>query len=128
MKKRPQDTYELLENDNNEIMVLLYAVDSTPYDPYFTINERRSCLIIHRNPNDNVFAMGLAPETINKLKKLDVIYVCELNYTTNEEEENKIIHAYKAPLKKEEPTVQKTQTLSEKAKMASEKLKKQKQA
>ena len=24
MKKQPQDIYELLENDNNEIMVLLY--------------------------------------------------------------------------------------------------------
>ena len=124
MKKQPQDIYELLENDNNEIMVLLYAVDSAPQDPSFTINEKRSCMILHRNPEDNVSITGLALETFQKLKKLDTLYVCEMNYSEDENEENKIVYAYQVPPKKEDNKAIKEETLSEKAKKASEKLKK----
>lgn len=125
MKKRPQDTYELLENDINEIMILLYAPDSQPESPCFTLNEKRACVVIHRNPNDNVVITGLAFETIKKLKKLDILYVCELNYSEDENAENKIIYAYSAPLKKEDPKTPKNRTISEKAKKVREKIKKQ---
>ena len=128
MKKQSQDIYELLENDSNEIMVLLYAVDSAPQNPSFSINEKRSCMILHRNPEDNVSITGLATETIQKLKKLDTVYVCEMNYSENEKEENKIVYAYQVSPKVDNTETTKETTLTEKAKKASEKLKKQKKA
>lgn len=98
----PRDVYELMENDNGEIMVLLYAGDTDPLNPFFKLNKQRKCIELSRNAKDVVLIEGLIPDSIEKLSNLKTLYVCELKYTENADEDSEILYAYPAELKSEE--------------------------
>lgn len=120
----PKDVYELLENDEGEIMLLLYAGESKPQTAAFHINEKLKNLELYRNDKDLVIIDGLAPESITKLKKIKTLYVCEMKYSTAPDSENEILYAYPAtPKEVSVPTKEKKgPSLSEKAKTAREKV------
>ena len=107
---KTKDIYELLENDKKEIMVLIYTNSIAPEEPKFILNEPTRCLEIYRNKKEVVVLNGLQKETIEKIKKLDIIYVCELDASTTDNE-NRIIYAYTANITtKEELRKLKTKT------------------
>ena len=124
MSKNPLkdiNSYELIENDAGELMILLYANQTPPAQTSFFINEEDASLELNRNANDTIILDGLAPVSIEKLKSLTSIYVCELKYKapqteeTNEEEDDfDIEYAYTAPLKKKEQKEPQQETLQEK--------------
>lgn len=99
-KQDPQNVYELMENDDGEVMVLLFAGEGTPQNPSFTLDETNRLIELSRSKNDIVLIEGLLPDAVEKLKKLSVLYVCEMKYNENPEAENEILHAYAAALKK----------------------------
>lgn len=99
-KQDPQNVYELMENDDGEVMVLLFAGEGTPQNPSFTLDETNRLIKLSRSKNDIVLIEGLLPDAVEKLKKLSVLYVCEMKYNENPEAENEILHAYAAALKK----------------------------
>ena len=101
-KQDPQNVYELMENDDGEVMVLLFAGEGTPQNPSFTLDEANQLIELSRSKNDIVLIEGLLPDAVEKLKKLSVLYVCEMKYNENPEAENEILHAYAAALKKKE--------------------------
>jgi hypothetical protein len=116
----PRDVYELIENDEGEIMVLIFAFDEDPQSAFFYINEKRKTLDLYRSKNNIVIIDNLKKETIAKLKKTPHIYICEMKYNENPDAENEIVYAYTAE-QKEAPTIApKPETLSEKAKKARE--------
>lgn len=131
MAKRPinpRDVYELMENDQGEIMLLLYAGDTAPQKASFYLNERQKCIELYRNPKDTVIIDGLEKESIAKLKQTETLYVCEMKYNEDADSENEILYAYPANPTKE-PQRQKSDapkaaepSLSEKAKQAREKI------
>jgi hypothetical protein len=90
------DIYELLENENKEIMVLIYTNSLPPENAKFILNESHRRLEIYRNKREVILLNGLQKETIEKIKKLDIIYVCELDASPNTDDDNKIIYAYTA--------------------------------
>lgn len=81
-------------------MVLLFAGEGTPQNPSFTLDETNRLIELSRSKNDIVLIEGLLPDAVEKLKKLSVLYVCEMKYNENPEAENEILHAYAAALKK----------------------------
>lgn len=81
-------------------MVLLFAGEGTPQNPSFTLDEANRLIELSRSKNDIVLIEGLLPNAVEKLKKLSVLYVCEMKYNENPEAENEILHAYAAALKK----------------------------
>lgn len=99
-KQDPQNVYELMENDDGEVMVLLFAGEGTPQNPSFTLDEANRLIELSRSKNDIVLIEELLPDAVEKLKKLSVLYVCEMKYNENPEAENEILHAYAAALKK----------------------------
>lgn len=99
-KQDPQNVYELMENDDGEVMVLLFAGEGTPQNPSFTLDEANRLIELSRSKNDIVLIEGLLPDAVEKLKKLSVLYVCEMKYNENPEAENEILHAYAAAYKK----------------------------
>ena len=101
-KQDPQNVYELMENDDGEVMVLLFAGEGTPQNPSFALDETNRLIELSRSKNDIVLIEGLLPDAVEKLKKLSVLYVCEMKYNENPEAENEILHAYAAALKKKE--------------------------
>ncbi len=125
----PQNIYELLENDNGEIMVLIFAGENKPLNPTFQLKEKEKLIEITRNKSEIVLIEGLQPEAIEKIRNLKTLYVCEMKYNENPEAENEIVNAYAAVLKKK-PTQPQTsivkevslpqKTLAEKARKARE--------
>ena len=82
-KQDPQNVYELMENDDGEVMVLLFAGEGTPQNPSFTLDETNRLIELSRSKNDIVLIEGLLPDAVEKLKKLSVLYVCEMKYNEN---------------------------------------------
>lgn len=70
-KQDPQNVYELMENDDGEVMVLLFAGEGTPQNPSFTLDEANQLIELSRSKNDIVLIEGLLPDAVEKLKKLD---------------------------------------------------------
>lgn len=124
-----KNIYELIENDNGEIMLILYAGETEPNKASFRINNARKCLELYRNPKDIVIIEGLEAESINKLEKIEILYVCEMKYNETPDSENEIIYAYAVqPQKEDIKSAEKqsktpsTPTLTEKAQKAREKV------
>ena len=68
----PKDVYELMENDQGEIMLLLYAGETAPQKASFHLNEERKCIELYRNPKDTVIIEGLEKDSIIKLKQTKI--------------------------------------------------------
>lgn len=124
----PKDIYELMENDQGEIMLLLYAGESAPQKAAFRLNEKQRCLELYRNADDTVIIDGLENDSIAKLKQTETLYVCEIKYNEDAESENEILYAYPTAPVKEPPHAQPKQqkqeetSLSEKAREVREKI------
>ena len=88
-KQDPQNVYELMENDDGEVMVLLFAGEGTPQNPSFTLDETNRLIELSRSKNDIVLIEGLLPDAVEKLKKLSVLYVCEMKYNEYIEKQKK---------------------------------------
>ena len=118
------DIYELLENEEKEIMVLLYTNGLPPEFPRFILNEAFQRLEIYRNKREVILLNGLQKETIEKIKKLDIIYVCELDASPNVADENKIVYAYTADVTTKEGLSKKgtRQIISEKTQSLRDKI------
>ena len=118
--KKTNDLYELLENEQKEIMVLIHTNSIPPENPKFILNEKAHRLEIYRNKQEVIILNGLQKDTIEKIKKLDIVYVCELNNLSNEENDDKIVYAYTANKTTAEELItsksihQKTQLLKDK--------------
>lgn len=128
-----KNVYELMDNDAGEVMVLLYAGEGKPANPTFLLDEKNKLIEISRSKDDLVLIEGLKSDAINKIKKLETLYVCEMKYNDNPDAENEILYAYAASLKKKEPNrLAKTQsrdtesetkeTVAERARKAREKI------
>ena len=129
--QNPQNVYELMENDEGEVMVLIFAGEGKPQNPTFALYEKEKLIEIIRSKNDIVLIEGLQPEAMEKIKKLKTLYVCEMKYNEKPEAENEIVNAYAATVKKKpsSPQEQNSQeaqpqeeTLAEKARKARESL------
>lgn len=121
----PKGVYDLMENDDGEVMVLLYAGFTEPLNPAFLLNKQNKCIELKRNAKDTVIIEGLKPESIEKLENLQTLYVCELKYSEDEDDDNEIVYAYAAELAKEGGIAKEKQTkvsLSDKVKEAREKV------
>ncbi len=91
------DSYELIKNDKNEVMVLLYASNTPPSISSFYINEKAKQIELTRNENSIIIIENLQDESIKHLKELKNLYVCEIKYdekTNTNEEEAEIVFAY----------------------------------
>ena len=84
-KQDPQNVYELMENDDGEVMVLLFAGEGTPQNPSITLDETNRLIELSRSKNDIVRFDGVVADDVYKLKKLSVLYFCEMKYNENPE-------------------------------------------
>ena len=97
---KENDTYEIIENDEGEMMIMLYASPNAPQNPSFFLNEKKQCLELNRNLNQTIVIENITDSYVEKIKQQTNLYVCELSQTQDENEESEIVHAYIVPLKK----------------------------
>lgn len=124
----PQDTYEIIENDNEEVMILIFANGNAPQKPTFSLDKKNKALELSKSPDEQIVLDGLQPETLVKLNKLETLYVCEIKYNEKETADNEIVYAYAATLKKKvasheqkaQNQPQQQETLTQKARKARE--------
>ena len=115
----PRNVYELIESDTEDLMVLIYASETQPQSPFFQINEKRKTIELYRAKNDLIIINNLKSETIEKLRNISQLYICEMKYNEDPNAKNEMIYAYTAQ-KREPATDKKEETLSEKARKARE--------
>ncbi len=91
------DTYDFLINDEDEVMLLLYARNGEPSESSFEFDIEEKSAILHRNPQDDINLSGIPDDVLDSLQDADKLLVCELSLEDNEQD-TQIIYAYEAEI------------------------------
>ena len=91
------DSYDFIVNEEDEVMLLLYARDSEPKNAVFEIDTENASAVLHRNDTDGIMINKLSADVFDNLQDADSLLVCELKPTDNEDD-TEIIYAYEADI------------------------------
>ncbi len=91
------DAFDFIVNDEDEVMLLLYARESEPRDAVIEIDAKNMSAILHRNQEDGILIECIPDDIFDSLQDADSLLVCELK-KTEQEEETEIIFAYEADI------------------------------
>lgn len=97
MNTEDSSIYDFLINDEDEVMLLLYARESSPENSIFEIDMEGKSAILIRNSEDSVSLSEIPAEIIDALQDADKLLVCELSLTDNEKD-TQIVYAYEAEI------------------------------
>ena len=79
MTKQDVNTFDFIINDEDEVMLLLYARESEPTLSSFEFDIENKSAILHRTPSDDVFLDGIPDDVLDSLQDSDKLLVCELS-------------------------------------------------
>ena len=91
------DTFDFLINEEDEVMLLLYARDGEPKNPSVEVDKKQSIVILYRNDQDHLELRDVSADVFDSLQDADKLMVCELS-KSSEGEEAQIIRAYEAEI------------------------------
>jgi hypothetical protein len=92
-----EDTFDFIINDEDEVLLLIFAREGDPKDPVIEINPDTKTAILHRNEEDNIMLYEVPDEVIDSIQDADNLLVCELS-KEEKEEDSKIVRAYEADI------------------------------
>ncbi len=91
-------TYDFVVNDEDEVMLLLYAGDTPPAEnTRIVLDVENNSAELFRNENESIVLDGVPDNIFDSLADADKLLVCELSDTENEED-SKIVYAYEADI------------------------------
>ena len=90
-------TYDFVVNDEDEVMLLLYAGENKPADAKIVLDVENNSAELFRNENESIVLDGVPDNIFDSLADADKLLVCELSNTENEED-SKIVDAYEGDL------------------------------
>ncbi len=90
-------TYDFVVNDEDEVMLLLYAGENKPADAKIVLDVENNSAELFRNENESIVLDGVPDNIFDSLADADKLLVCELSDTENEED-SKIVYAYEADI------------------------------
>ena len=110
MENNAPNTYEIIENEKGELLVLLYEGEKEPKNPTFFLNKHDKYCKITRNQEEIVLIENLTDEHLEKISALSTLYVCELKFEENitDEKDSTIVYAYQATKRKKQSSAPKT--------------------
>lgn len=91
------DIYDFIINDDDEVMLLLYARDSKPQDPLFDIDATNKKAVLYRSQDNGVNIDDLPDEILDILYGMDKLLICELSNEENDDD-TQIVNAYEAEI------------------------------
>lgn len=91
------DKFDFIINEDDEVMLLLYARETPPKNPCITIDFEDKSARLQRNSSDGIQLKEIPDEILDSLQETDKLLVCELN-TTNDEKDTQIVYAYEAEI------------------------------
>ena len=97
MTENKYNTYDFLINEDDEVMLLVYARDGNVEAPQITIDLTTFCATLQRNHIDGIEITDIPEDVIDIIQDQDTLLVCELS-TEENEEDTKITNAYEATI------------------------------
>ena len=86
MDTHRSDIYDFIINEDDEIMLLLYARASKPQNPSFEIDKDGKQAVLYRSKDDGITINDISDEVLDILYDMDKLLVCELSEEENEDE------------------------------------------
>ena len=93
----PENAYDFVTNDEDEVMLLIYANDTEPKNATIEINTEDRSAILYRNDEDSLLLSVIPDEVFDSLLDADTLMVCELSIE-DDEEDTEIVYAYEADI------------------------------
>ena len=91
-------TYDFVVNDEDEVMLLLYASDTLPAEATrIVLDPENNSAELVRNEDESIILDAVPDSIFDSLADADKLLVCELSDTENEED-SKIVYAYEADI------------------------------
>ena len=97
MTENNSNFYDFIINEDDEIMLLLYAKDTKPENPHIDIDIKNNQAFLYRSKNEGILIEDISDEILDILHDSDKLLICELSDEDNEED-IKIINAYEAEI------------------------------
>ena len=91
------NTYDFIVNEDDEVMLLIYAKDGTPKKPHIDINVQNKQAILYRSENNGLSIEDISDDILFLLRDIDKILVCELSAEENEDD-IQITNVYEATI------------------------------
>ncbi len=91
-------TYDFVVNDEDEVMLLLYAGESAPaMETRIVLDAENHSAELFRNDDESIVLEAIPDEIFDSLIDADKLLVCELSKTENEDD-SRIVYAYEADI------------------------------
>lgn len=91
------NTYELIINEDDEIMLLLYSQEGAPEKPVLEISPESNQAVLYRSKTSGIEIKDIPEENIDMLCDIDKILVCELSAEADEDN-TQITNVYEATI------------------------------
>ena len=89
--------YDFVVNDEDEVMLLLYASNTEPQNARFVLNVEDNKAELYRNENECIVLENIPDDIFDSLADADKLLVCEIS-DTEKEEDSEIVFAYEADI------------------------------
>ena len=91
------DAFDFIINEEDEVMLLLYAREGEAKDAVIEINADNRSAVLYRNEEDGVVIDRIPDDAFDSLQDADSLMVCELS-REEKEEDVEIVRAYEADI------------------------------
>lgn len=93
----PENAYDFVTNDEDEVMLLLYAREGEPKNAAIAISPENRSAVLRRNENENFILEDIPSDVLDSLQDADSLLICELSREENEAD-TQIVNAYEADI------------------------------
>ena len=80
------NTYDFIVNEDDDIMLLIYARNSKPQKPFLEIDFANQQAFLYRTETDGITLNDIPEDIMDIFYEIDKILVCELSSETNDED------------------------------------------
>ena len=91
------ETFDFLINEEDEVMLLLYARDGEPGKASVELDKDEGIAVLNRGNDDVIMLKDISAEVFDSLEDADNLLVCELS-KDEDSSKTKIIYAYEAEI------------------------------
>ena len=89
--------YDFVVNDEDEVLLLLYAGKTEPKDARIVLNVAENSAELYRNEAECVILDNIPNDIFDSLVDTDKLLICEIS-DTEKEEDSEIVFAYEADI------------------------------
>ena len=85
MNEEEFQSFDFLINEEDEVMLLLYAQETEPHNPRIELNPKEKSAILYRAEDDELHLTDIPDEVFDSLAEADKLMVCELSAEEKED-------------------------------------------